>query len=523
MDIFALKEKFKVKFGKFTEILSSILLPRPHMAGIEFKDAAIRMALLKNGLPPARAGVAHAGDLKKAAVMLEPGIIDNGKIKDRLKLMTAVRNLREQFGLDKNEMLPVVAVIPSINVYTKVFSTPLLNPESLKEAALLNLKSISPIGVDGGYADWQQVGKEDKDGKIDVLGAFVTKESVDEYVKILEESGFNVVATEFPALAITRAIKELAADVDLNKPQVVINLASDGIDFMILSYGDLYFDYFVPWKLVQEDGRISREILFEDFKDTIVREVRKMANFYGSHWGGKIENLILISQALNAEISDLIKINFQYQVNDLHLSNFTDLKASWLAVLGSALRGRIPRHKDIFISLMAIGTEELSLRSETMFFFKTWRNILIATLSFITLGFLLADSFVAHTENNLNTQLSQLANVSGGTEISQLKQRATVFNQLVEKISVAKSRSIAYSSVFSKVYEAMNSGIILTRVSLDANQSTVQVLGEARDNAAAIDYKNNLVKAGFEDVSLPLSSLQEKAAGGVTFTISFKL
>ena len=118
---------------------------------------------------------------------------------------------------------------------------------------------------------------------------------------------------------------------------MVVNIASDGIDFMVIRGGDLHFDYFVPWKLIQEEGKIERAILFEDFKDTVVREVKKVSNFYGSHWGGKIENLILISQALNAEISDLIQKNFQFKVIDLRFDKYADLQASWFAVLGSAL------------------------------------------------------------------------------------------------------------------------------------------------------------------------------------------
>lgn len=516
MDISGIKNKFCAGAKASFQALEKILLPRPNVIGIEFKDAAIRMALLKNG------SSAQGSDFKKVAVMLEPGIIDGGKIKDKTRLLAAIKSLRSQFGL-AGEVVPAIAIIPSVNVYTKVFSIPSLDQAGLEEAAFLNLKSISPIGIGGGYADWQKIGFGEKGGKVDILGAFTQKESVDEYMGILEASGFRTVAVEFPGLAIARTIKELASDVDLAKPQVVINVASDGIDFMIISYGDLYFDYFVPWKLIQEEGKISREILFEDFKDTIVREVKKMANFYGSHWGGKIENLILITQALNAEITELIKSNFQYQVNDLHLSRYNDAKASWIAVLGSALRGRMPRRKDIFISLTSVGTEELSLQAETRFFFKTWRNIFIASLGFLALIFILADSFLAHTLADFKNQASRLIQAPSGAEIMQLQSQAQSFNQLVDKISVAKSQSLPVSPPFSKIYGLLNSRLSITRMTFDANASSVMIIGEADNESTAVDFKNSLVKAGFRDVSLPLSNLQSKATGGVTFTITLKV
>ena len=515
----------KLFFSGILYSLKNILIPQAPAAGLEFKDAAVRLIKFssrggpalgwKNNLP------AQAENFDKAAVMLEPGIIDNGKIKDRDKLLSALRKLRDQ--IDSKEKIPVIAIIPSVNVYTKSFSTPILDQKSLEEAALLNLKSISPIDFSKGYSDWQEVGFKERDGKIDVLGAFADGAVVDGYADVLRETGFAPVAVEFSALAIARMIKESGTGIDLEKPQEVVNIASDGIDFMVIRGGDLHFDYFVPWKLIQEEGKIERAILFEDFKDTVVREVKKVSNFYGSHWGGKIENLILISQALNAEISDLIQKNFQFKVIDLRFDKYADLQASWFAVLGSALRGLMPRHSDILISLMAVGTEKLSLQSEIIIFAKTWRNIIVTILVFLAVLFISVDSFLAHVSVDLADQSQKVAQVSGGGEIAVLQQQVRLFNQLVEKVSLANQQKSDLTSFLAEFNKALNGKLKLTRISVDANQSNVTVLGEAGDESAAIDFKNDLEAGGFKNVLLPFSNLVAKAGGGVTFSITFNL
>lgn len=71
--------------------------------------------------------------------------------------------------------------------------------------------------------------------------------------------------------------------------------------------------------------------------------------------------------------------------------------------------------------------------------------------------------------------------------------------------------------------KALNGKLKLTRISVDANQSNVTVLGEAGDESAAIDFKNDLEAGGFKNVLLPFSNLVAKAGGGVTFSITFNL
>jgi hypothetical protein len=500
----------KLSFDSVSKFFQKLIWPSSSIAGLEIKDAAVRIVKFENG------------ELKKAAVLLEPGVIESGRIVDRARLLESMKKLHSQFER-RNVKVPAIVVVPSSNVYAQVFTAPSLQGEKLEEAAKLNLASISPLDLKAAYADWQQVGVQEREGKFELLGAFASSVVIDEYASVLNESGFVPVAIEFPGLSIARTIKNFAADIDIEKPHVVLNVSSDGVDFMVLRRGNLYFDYFTPWKLIQEDGRLSREISFSDFKATIIREIKKVAAFYGSHWEGKLNKIILVTQALNAEIATFIKENFDFEVVDLRLNQYTDLPSSWFGVLGSALRGRMPRSEDNYVSLMAIGTEEEYLRSRIQLFITSWKDIVFVTLGFIAAIFILTDSFLYQTADRLALQLNEISQGPEAGEVVRLQEEARKFNELVAKSEIAKQQSPSWSPLFVKLNSLLNKDISLTRVFIDASRSSALLSGNAKDEATAVNFKNALAQEGFKSVSLPLSNIVLNPNRTVSFMLTFKL
>ncbi len=496
-------ENLKLQFSR-------LVFPHEAVAGLEIKDAAIRIAKISDG------------GLIKDAVSLEPGIIEEGAIKDRARLVSQLKELKNQFAPGEKNKIPVIVIVPSSVVYAKVFSLPLLSEENRMEAIQLNLQSISPIDFKLAYSDWEQLGGQGRDGATEILGAFARREAVDSYVDALETAGFSPVAVEFPALAIARAIKQYGIGIDLEKPQVVVNVSSDGIDFMVLKSGNVYFDYFAPWKLMKLDDRASREIPFEDFKNTIAREIKKVATFYASHWGGSLNSLILITQALEKEISGFIAGQFNYNVASLALREFSDAPMSWIGAIGSAYRGTVPRSRDIFISLEAVGTEKGYLYAQIRFFVGLWRNILLTAAVFSLFIFIAADSFLAKKFNSISGQISQITAMPGGDEVAKLQQEAAVFNGFVEKTSYARERSKDWSDLVLNL-NSLSKNIKLVRVSLNPDQKTAFVIGRASGEAEAIDFKNKMISGGLQNVSLPLSKIETGADGDVIFSITFSL
>ena len=495
---------------KFRSLFQRLVFPHEAIAGLEINDAALGMAKISGG------------KLEKEGIPLVPGVIEDGVIKDGAKLLGQLKDLRTQFYPGRKDKVPVIAIVPSSIVYAKAFSLPFLNEESRAEAINLNLQSISPVDFKLAYSDWEQLGSPEKEGKQEILGAFARRDVIDSYADILGEAGFSPVAIEFPALAIARAIKQYGIGIDLDKPQVVVNVSSDGIDFMVLKSGNIYFDYFSPWKLMSLEDRASREIPFEDLKNTIVREIKKVSTFYASHWGGPLNDLILITQALEKEISEFVVKQFNYKVTTLNLREFSDMPMSWIGVIGSAFRGTIPRSRDILISLEAIGTEKSYLYAQIKFFVKLWRNIFITTGVFFLVAFIAADSFLAQKLNSASQQLQQVFTMPGGSEVASLQQEAAVFNGFIEKASYAKERSRGWSDFLTKLSLSAKN-IKLTRISLNPDLKSGFAIGKASSEAEAINFKNKLIAEGLQDINLPLSKIEDSPDGDVIFSITFSL
>ncbi|OGY64206.1 MAG: hypothetical protein A3I89_02290 [Candidatus Harrisonbacteria bacterium RIFCSPLOWO2_02_FULL_41_11] len=509
----------KFVFGKLLKLLN----PQVTIAGLGIGNAAALIVQFENGA------------LKKSSVVLAPGIIEKGKVKDRNKFVGGLKKLHEQFvprksvwdfaGFSKSkEKIPVIVSLLSENVYTQIFSTPILPSEKLEEAAKLNMESISPANFDANYFDWQEAARDEKSGKIEFLGAFMDKSAVNEYVSALAEAGFIPIAVEFSALAIARTVKEFSVGIDLEKPQVVLEIGGDGIDFMVFNKGNLYFHYFVSWDFARSVDKVQGEISFEDIKELIIREIKKVSIFYANRWGGNIKDLILIAPASQPKIKKLIKENFSFEIMDLRLKEFDSFSSSWFSALGTALRGIMPRSEDNLISLMAVGTEEKYFQSAVMLFIKMWRNVIAATLLFLSAFFFFANVLMANTVNKLDNKLREITKAPEGEEVLALQNSANTFNRLADKVLEAKKQNIDWSPFFSKISSsAKKHGIFLTRLSLDSLKSAAILGGKADGDASAINFKNSLVDGGFKEVSLPLSDIIANKDGTVSFTITFKL
>ena len=148
--------------------LKKYLNPAPNIGGLEISDLTLRFAALENGR------------LRQGLVQLPPGIISGGKILDRAKAIAALRALHTQIASLK-KILHVVVLIPTNNVYTQAFAMPLVPEKNVRETALLNLQSISPIDINSAYYDFQLIG-ENKKGQLEAIGSFVNRAEVDENI-----------------------------------------------------------------------------------------------------------------------------------------------------------------------------------------------------------------------------------------------------------------------------------------------------------------------------------------------------
>lgn len=501
-------------FNSFFRKFLSLVQPKVAIGGLEISDTAVRFVEFKGN------------ELRKFGISLNAGIIEDGKLKDRGGFLQALYVLKSQIGKIKDR-IPVIICIPPNHVYTQAFNLPLLKDMNIQEAAVLNLKMLSPTDIRNVYYDWQILSEAKYGGGLELLGAFVNKSVVDDFSSVFEEAGFSALAVEFSGLAISRLLKEKSVGIDLAKPNIVLVVSSDGLDFLILKDGNLYFSYFVSWASIgggiSED---SREILLKVFSSVLIQEMKKVFTFYSSHWGGQAGSMTLITHGLFEEIEKMVKETFPaIQVKSVTLKDFADLAPSWFSPVGSALRGLVPRSEDQLISLEVVGTEERFKQSEIIIFFKLWRNVILISLGFLAVVFAVGDIAVANIESQVQKQADSLFAGVGGAEVEALKQKAADFNALLNRAISAKKQTNDFSPIFSQVSDlAAGYGVKITGIFVDGGKKSAVVSGRAASESVTVNFKNKLASQGkFKNVTLPLSGITANTDGSVNFSLTIEL
>ena len=494
--------KLKEIFRKFFKFFN----PTPDIGGLEISDSAIRYLTFS--------GVR----LKRTVINLPPGTVADGPVKNRSRLIEPLKNLHRQITGSDKKTINIIATAFSVNVYSQVFNVPLIiDDKKQAEAVRLNLEMISPFDIKNAYYDAQHL-NEAPPGQAGFLGVFTNAEIVDQFTIALESANFNAVAFEFPALSLSRLIKQLS-EVDFYGSHIFLDVSGEGLNFLILVKGDLYFNHFISWQSIQEVGR---EATISDIETIIIREFKRLVSFYGNRIGRPLDTIVLLFPRPLPDLQKAVEESFPIKVQVPILDSFPELSAGWFPVLGAALRGLMPRSQDRLISLAAVGTEDKYFKSRITYFVGTWRNIILTSLAFILLIFLSADAFLMRIGRLAERELLGKLAQSEVQEVDRLQKEAQEFNRLVGLASSLKQKSAAWSPVLEQLNK-LAANITLDRIFIDINKRVI-LNGRAQSEAAAIAFKNKLLQEkNFDKVILPLSSFRPNPESLISFTVNFEI
>lgn len=491
--------------------MANAVNPPLQIGGLEIEDSYIRYAAIKG---------------KKAdfvSVKLEPGIIEDGKIKDKERLYGVLKGFHDQIA-GKKKKIWVIASISDSNVYTEMFVLPKGAMENLAEAVRLNLEMISPIDFNTAYADWHLVGEKEINGvgQYEILGAFIAKQFIDDFEEIADKAGFEIAAIEFPMLALTRSITELSEQFDKKKNYLVFRLGSDGVSFGLVKNGELYFLHFVGWSSVYG---AERRATLESLKKMVVDEIHKVLNFYETHWDGTLTELLLVTPTFEKEIQAAITEHFpKLAVEVPRARQFAGMSIGWLSGLGSAFRGIIPRDEDTLISLATAGTKDKYEAYQKTNFVRLWRNVTTTVLVGVLALFIGLDVLVTAAEARLGERSAELSQNPATGKLDALQQEATLFNGKVALLEQAKEERLPWSGFFRDMQAMAGPNITLKRILIQDIGAPVTVFGEATTQTAIGEFEKALkANAKLKEVNFQLSSVTTIEGGKHAFSMSFKI
>lgn len=498
--------KIKALLNELTELF----LPAASVGGLQITDTSIRyLELKKNG--------SQVDVYKSASLGLPPGIIQNGRVKDKENFIAALKNVHSQIEKNARKHVNVIVTIPTGDVYAEAFSLPPLHGANLDDAVELNLKMVSPNPIDQSYYGWQIASGGAKEaGPIEILGVFALKEVIDELTYCLENSGFGIAAIEFSSLSMARMLAFYNI-VKKDKPYLLVKLTEEGLIFMILRNGSLYFDYFHSWGKFSSANNNSG-VTVDAITKIIKSESTRVLNFYNSRWGGQIKNIILIAPALIEEISQFLRVNYP----EFEISVFSSSKENLHGVRGAALRGLTLRGTDTEINLMNPKGLSAFWQDEIINFIGLWRNVVATVLVFLVLLYAGSDMFLKSRAAAAAAPPPNL-NAADSAELANLKKEAADFNNSVAVLKQEFSSIHPLYPIISAVSNSANAGVHINRLSISSSGSGA-LDGIAQDSDSVFAFQKTLSSLKqISNVVLPFSNIITQPDGRVTFGLTFQI
>jgi hypothetical protein len=497
--------KNKKPIAEYFSNLLQKLSTEPTIGGLVFGDAVIQYISL--GPVP-----------KAASVRLPPGVIREGRIIDKEKLLISLKSLRGLIDSEKkSRTLSVVLSLPTAPVYTQSFQIPNVGSEKISESAILNLKMLSPIPEDSAYLTFQLLG-ENTD-HYEMLGAVAEKHDVDSFKEVLEQAGFTAIVSEFTSLSLARAVATNLGAKD--QSSVILYVSSDGLQLLIVRGGGLYFTYFRSWLSIQGEARqISKEV----FENAVNQEMQKVLNFALSRFRENITQIFLLAPGMETQIDQFLETRFGLKVESLVLPGWS-LTPHWYAALGAAMRGKMDRSEDAFLSLSKHTAIELFKHEQALNFIVLWRNILGGVLAIFVILYGGTAYFLNQEVQTLSSNLAIFRITSQEKDLQELKNKANVFNQLVGTLKEARGATGGQWSVFVKrIGElATAGGVRSIRVEASSFSGLLTVTGQAGSVDAITNFKNVLSAApDIKEVNLNITKISQLNEGTFNFEISFR-
>lgn len=491
--------------------LLTLLRVRSVIGGLEIGDIAIRYTLLEGA------------SWRLHSLRLPPGIVDGGAIKDYPQFVAALKSLKSQIlgPSDARKELNVVVSLSSINVYSQVFSLPTVVGGNLEKAIQLNVQMISPEDTAKSYAGWQLVGGGEKSVHLEVLSAFINKTVVDDVKRALKDAGFIVYSLESRALSLARLIRKLSAGFDPARSYIAVNVDANGIQFLIIRHGQLYFEYFTAWRDVQTDGgQISQNVL----EDVITRNLHQVLNFYTAHWSDPAQEIVVSAASLGDIVMGAAQKAFPLPVRGLVLSAMPQqIEPDWYVAVGCGLRGLIARREDTDLSLLGTSAQDEFRRYQTLAFLRFWRVVVPVSLSVLLVAFVGVRWFFGYVDDGLADQLSR---ASTGPDqqviLRDLREDIDEFNRLVANVGAVRRNTPHLYGVFELVKTIFDQeGATIAKFSYSSAGAPIQISARARSEEDITRIQKALsVAPGITNVEIPISAVTP-VAQGLSFTVSF--
>ncbi len=496
-----------MKRPDFSRLLS-LLRVRALPSGLEVSDQVLRLAY--------RAGKEWTG----VSVVLAPGVMERGEVKDRAALASALRALRAKVPAlkHKGKKMNVVVSLDSAGVYTQSFTLPKLAGEELKKAIDLNVQMSSPDDIDKSYFGTRVLAEDIANNRLEVSAAFVPRRIVDALAETLFNEGFVALRVESRAISLVRMVRSVVlSSVDMVRPYLIVDLDNEGIDFLVMKNGEMYFEYPMPWRGVAD---VKGQIPIAQFDSALSMGLRQMFNFYRQHWQESLAGILVIAPAFTDETVRVVRdASGGVPVIPIMLSS---PPTEWLVALGAGMHDGGHDNGKGEIDLSGEAAADRYHEERIIDLLGFWSVVMPSALALLIATLALASSF-------LGGMVSQAAalpvgNPATSQKVIALAASSTVFNNEVALVGAAQANADTSHMILDVLDTiAASSSVMVSRVTLQGQNAPIFLSGTAATETDIVQFKNLVQEnRNFGTVNLPLSGIQP-AGSAYSFSMTFPL
>ncbi len=472
------------------------LIKEKSVVGLELNDSVIRVAYfhpIKKFIPKRHADKDEEST-EKRLVLIEEVIpvntILNGIVKDKELLTKILRNIWKK---EKLSSKCAIVSIPEDKIYSNLFTFPkTVNDEHLKQAIDLAIDFKLPFKREDIYLGWENTFNSST-GVNDVIISTIPKAIADNYIKVLNNAGIDILALESHLFSIARSIK-----LNSDEATLISKTNQNSLTIFCLKNNALDFSRTIPKLIVSDDKLIQDET--DRIKNSIETEYKE-----------KLVELSLENSRIKDEYQKFLGQDIDIEVEQ-----------KWLISVGAAIRGEIPKEKDNAISLLPIGTIEAYRYQKIKTFIALMRNMIIGVSIFFVFAFLASYFFIF--------SLSQtIKNVSLDTPIYPTSGNLTEKEALIDKVNsltLVSSGILATNPDWSIIIDDINSrtvlGITISNFSAPSISDKISIAGTATTRDILNQFKKLLQGSPYlSNVELPITNLEQKS--DIPFSITFSI
>ncbi|MCS6789022.1 MAG: PilN domain-containing protein [Patescibacteria group bacterium] len=502
--------QYKERYKKFLNIFLKTLKVKSISGGLEISDSWLRYAYLEND------------KWNLIGVRLPQNVVVNGQIKNYDLFIKTLNELRNKIfnGKDSKKVLNVIVSLSSIDVYSQIFTLPIIEGENLEKAIKLNIKMLSPQEENQTYSSWQIVSRDQKLMRLEILSAFINKEIINDFKKALTETKFMPRSIESYSFSLTRFFVKKVKNFQISKNYLILNIDDSGIKSLIIRNGNLYFNYFSFWSEIFKD---ENQISWDKFEIFLIRHLHQVVNFYNSRWADEIDGLFLISPVFVSEIKNIIIQNFDLKILDLDLDFPQNISSEWFIAIGSYYRNEISPKEDQELNLLGGDASQMFIQNQILQFIQFWRLAVISSAIFILLSIVIGNLFLNNILNSLKIEHSNINSAVHAKEARDFQIKIEEFNKVVDMVSMVNNNYLNRYFVLQKIIEKIsNNDINIKNLSFN-NDLSVKISAVSKNEENISKFKKNLESDNFfRNVNLPFSEIKPYE-DGKTFFISFSI